>query len=184
MTVLEDRPATALLVIDVQEDVMSGVWQPGEVIGRIMKLVKRARAEGAPVVWVQHEDEDMFPGTPGWQIVEELAPVAGEPVVANRFRSSFEGTDLDSVLAGLSVGRLVVCGAQSDFCVRSTIHAALEKGYDVVLVADAHTTEDAAIDGVTIPAELIVAHQNCITRGYSLPGRTSDIQPHHQVRLR
>ena len=162
---------------------MAAAWQPGEVIDRVVRLVKRARAEGTPVVWVQHEDEEMPHGSPGWQIIEELAPVTGEVVVEKHFRSSFEGTPLDAALAGLGVGRLVVCGAQSDFCVRSTVHAALDRGYDVVLVSDAHTTEGAFIDGVTIPAELIVHHQNRVMRSYVLPGRTSDIAPHDQVRL-
>jgi len=177
------RPRTALLVIDVQEDVMSSAWQSPEVVSRIGALVDRARAEGTPVVWVRHEDEDMPAGSPPWQIVAALRPSAREPIVEKRFRSAFEDTDLDTVLDVLDVGRLVVCGAQSDFCVRHTIHAALEKGYDVALASDAHTTTDAEIDGVTIPAELIVAQQNLATREYVLPGRTSRIAPHDQIRL-
>jgi nicotinamidase-related amidase len=183
VTTFTDRPRSALLVIDVQEDVMAGAWQSAEVVARIGALVDRARAEGAPVVWVRHQDEDMPHGSPGWQIVAALQPSAREPIVEKRFRSAFEDTDLDTVLAVLDVGRLVVCGAQSDFCVRHTVHAALERGYDVELVSDAHTTCDAEIDGTTIPAELIVAHQNAATRGYALPSRTSDIATHDQIRL-
>ena len=183
MTRFADRPGTALLVIDVQEDVMSSAWQSPEVVSRIGALVDRARAEGTPVVWVRHEDEDMPACSPSWQIVAALRPSARESIVEKRFRSAFEGTDLDTVFDVLDVGRLVVCGAQSDFCVRHTIHAALEKGYDVALASDAHTTTDAEIDGVTIPAELIVAQQNLATREYVLPGRTSHIAPHDQIRL-
>jgi nicotinamidase-related amidase len=183
MTALVGRPNTALLVVDVQQLILPDLWHGPEVVARIGALVDRARAEGTPMVWIQHEGPGIQRGSKGWQIVAELCPADGEPVVAKRFRSSFEETELDAVLARLAVGRLVVCGAQSDFCVRHTVHAALERGYDVVLVADAHTTEDAEIDGVRIPAELIVAHQNRATRGYALPGRTSDIALHDEVRL-
>ena len=183
VTSFTDRPRTALLVIDVQEDVMSSAWQAAEVVARIGALVDRARAEGTPVVWVRHQDDYMPPDSQPWQIVAALHPSAREPIVEKRFRSAFEGTDLEAVLGVLDVGRLVVCGAQSDFCVRHTIHAALEKGYDVALASDVHTTTDAEIDGLTIPAELIVAHQNSATREYALPGRTSRIAPHDQIRV-
>jgi len=183
VTSFTDRHRTALLVIDVQEDVMAGAWQSTEVVARIAALVDRARTAGTPVVWVRHQDDYLRPDSPPWQIVAALHPSAREPIVEKRFRSAFEDTDLEPVLDLLDVGRLVVCGAQSDFCVRHTIHAALEKGYDVALASDAHTTTDAEIDGVTIPAELIVAQQNNATREYALPGRASSIATHDQIRV-
>ena len=61
------------------------------------------------------------------------------------FPDSFEDTDLEEVLAKAGVGRLVVAGAQTDECIRSTIHGAFARGYDVTLVGDAQAVP--AVDG-------------------------------------
>ena len=142
MSLFEDRTRTALLVIDVQNDVVTGAPDRDGVVARIADLVERARAAGAPVVWVQHSDAGLPRDSEGWRYVPELAAVmdgAGEPVVHKSYGDSFEDTELEQVLADAGVGSLVVAGAQSDMCIRSTLHGALVRGYDAVLVADAHT---------------------------------------------
>src|SRR6478735_7612878 len=123
MTTLENRPNTALLVVDVQN-----------------AALERARREGVPVIWVQHSDEQLARGSDAWQIVSELTPGDAEPLVEKNYGDSFEDTHLETVLSGLGVGRLVVVGAQTDACVRSTLHGAFARGYDATLVSDAHTT--------------------------------------------
>ena len=144
MTTLDGRPNTALLIVDVQVDVVSGAWDRDGVIARINTLVDKARAEQVPVVWVQHSDDNMPSDTDGWQLVPELSPGEAEPLVHKRYGDSFEDTDLESLLSERRVGRVVVAGAQTDACIRSTLHGALVRGYDVTLVEDAHTTEDLA----------------------------------------
>lgn len=134
MTTLPDRPRTALLVIDVQNRVMTGAHDRDRVIANISRLVDKARAEDVPVVWVQHSDDQLARDTDGWQYVPELVPGASEPVVHKRYGDSFEDTDLEDVLAARGVGQLVVAGAQTDACIRSTIHGAITRGYDVTLV--------------------------------------------------
>ncbi|MFJ3304359.1 cysteine hydrolase family protein [Streptomyces sp. NPDC086549] len=171
MTTLPDRPNTGLLIIDVQ----NGVVGPGspnrdEVIANINTLIGKARAEDVPVVWVQHQDEELVPGSESWEYVPELKRLDTEPLVHKTYRDSFEDTDLESVLAERGVGRLVVTGAQSDFCVRSTLHAALVRGYDATLVADAHTTEDLTEYGAPAP-EQVIAHTNLYWSGQHAPGR-------------
>jgi len=171
MTTLTDRPHTALLVIDVQNGVVTGAIRRDEVVANINSLVARARAEGVPVVWIQHSDEDeLTEGSEAWEYVPELVRDDKEPLVHKRYGDSFEATELESVLAERGVGRLVVAGAQTDACIRSTLHGAITRGYDAVLVADAHTTEDLSSYGAP-PPELVIAHTNLYWKFQTAPGR-------------
>jgi nicotinamidase-related amidase len=170
VTTLADRPATALLVIDVQNGVMAGTHNRAGVIETIRALVEQARATRTPVVWVQHSDDDLPRGSENWQYVPELVRGDGEALVHKSHGDSFEDTDLEAVLAGAGVGRLVVCGAQTDQCIRSTIHGAFVRGYDVTLVADAHTTEDFTEFGAP-PPDQVIAHTNLYWQYHSAPGR-------------
>ena len=143
MTTLANRPNTALVVIDVQNGIVTGTHDRDAVVANIAALVKKARSEQVPVVWVQHQDEKNLPhGSDGWLIVPELSPSDTEPLVPKTYADSFEDTTLENVLANLGIGRLVVTGAQTDECIRSTLHGAIARGYDATLVSDAHTTED------------------------------------------
>lgn len=172
MSTLSDRPNTALLVIDVQNGVMQGAPRRDQVIANINTLVDRARAENVPVVWVQHSDEDLPRDSQVWEYVPELQRDDAEPLVHKSYGDSFEDTTLESVLAEMGVGRLVVTGAQTDACIRSTIHGAFARGYDVTLVGDAHTTEDLTAYGAP-PPEQVIAHTNLYWKHQSAPGRTA-----------
>jgi len=170
MTTLTDRPNTALLVIDVQNDVVAGAHERDAVVATIASLVDRARAGNVPVVWVQHSSEGLPQGSDGWQYVPELPQQASEPVVHKRYGDSFEDTVLESVLADRKVGHLIVAGAQTDECIRSTLHGAIVRGYDATLVGDAHTTEDLTEWGAPSPA-LVIAHTNLYWGNHTAPGR-------------
>src|SRR5919206_444226 len=135
MTTFENRPNTALLVVDVQNGVVEGAHERDAVVGNVGGLVEKARREGIPVVWVQHNDEHLERGSDDWRIVPELTRDEAEPLVEKSYGDSFEDTDLEDVLSGLGVGRLVVVGAQTDACIRSTLHGAFTRGYDTVLMA-------------------------------------------------
>ena len=172
MTTLQDRPNIALIVIDVQNGVVAGNYERDAVVATIGGLVDKARQEGTPVIWVQHSDANLELGSDGWQIVPELKPAAGDPLVQKNYGDSFEDTTLESVLAGLRVGRLVVTGAQTDACIRCTLHGAFTRGYDVTLVGDAHTTEDLTSEGAPAP-EQVIAHTNLYWRYQAAPGRTA-----------
>lgn len=171
MTTLANRPSTALIVIDVQVGVVTDSHQRDAVVSNIAGLVDKARAEQVPVVWVQHSDENLVKGSDAWQWAPELVPAEGEPLVHKNWGDSFDGTDLETVLAGLNVGRLVVTGAQTDACIRSTLHGAIVRGYDATLVGDAHTTEDLSKWGAPAP-ELVIAHTNLYWAHHVAPGRT------------
>ncbi|GIG34914.1 cysteine hydrolase family protein [Cellulomonas pakistanensis] len=173
---------TALLVIDLQTGVLDGCVDAAGVVARTAALVDRARAEGVPVVWVQ--DHGDFPeDSPGWHLAPPLAPRPDEPLVRKEYRDAFAGTDLPGILADLGTTHLVVAGAQSDYCIRTTTQAAAVRGFDVTLVSDAHTTTDAEHDGVRISGEQIVAHTTMYFRGLRYPGRRYAAEPHDRVAL-
>lgn len=160
------------MVIDVQNDVVADAVDRDRVVATIAALVERARAEDVPVVWVQHSDEGLPRGSEGWRCVPEPAPGEAEALVHKNYGDSFEATDLEERLAERGVGRLVVTGAQTDACIRSTLHGAFARGYDATPVSDAHTTNDRTAYGAPPPAQ-VIAHTNLYWRFQAAPGRTA-----------
>ena len=171
MTTLDNRPNSALLVVDVQNGVVADAHNRDAVVANVSRLVDQARAQQVPVVWVQDSLEGST-GSDEWQIVPELSPDEAEPLVHKDYGDSFEATELESVLAGLGIGRLIVVGAQTDMCIRSTLHGALTRGYDTTLVADAHTTEDLTAWGAP-PPDQVISHTNMYWGAQTAPGRTA-----------
>lgn len=169
------RPNSALLVIDVQNQVVEGAFNRGAVIVNIKNAVHKARAAGVPVVWIQHSDDWMTIGSEDWKIVPELMPLDSEIKVGKLYRNSFEATDLEDVLAALNVGHIYACGAQTNNCVRHTGHGALDRGYDVTLIEDAHTTTDYKFEGQSVSAEVLVDDLNASFTEYELPGRKANV---------
>ena len=174
MSRFADRPNTALMVIDVQNGVVENAHDRDKVIANIRSLVEKARASQVPVVWVQHSDEELAKDSDEWRYVPELVREDGEPLVHKHYGDSFEDTDLESVLAERGVGRLLVTGAQTDECVRSTLHGAFVRGPDTTLVGDAHTTEDLSEWGAP-PPDKVIDHTNLYWRYHSGPGRTAGV---------
>lgn len=172
MTTLENRPNTALLVVDVQNGVVGEAYERDAVVANIAALVDKARAADVDVVWVQHNDEDLKRGSESWQYVPELKRLDSEPLVQKEYGDSFEDTELESILAARGVGQLIVSGAQTDACIRSTLHGAIVRGYDAKLVSDAHTTEDQSQWGAPPPDE-VIAHTNLYWNYHTAPGRTA-----------
>jgi nicotinamidase-related amidase len=172
MTTLENRPKTALLVIDVQKGVVEEAHERDMVVANIGSLVEKARQEHVPVVWVQHTDKGLASGSDEWRIVPELTPSEAEPHVEKSYGDSFEDTTLETVLSDLGVGRLVVVGAETDACIRSTLHGAFVRGYDATLVKDAHTTSDQTEWGAP-PPDQVIAHTNLYWTYQRAPGRTA-----------
>lgn len=172
MTSLADRPNTALLVIDVQNGVAAGAYNLASVIRNINFAIDKARAAGVPVIWVQHSDDELVLESEAWQIVPELTRVEGEHKVRKTFRSSFEATDLEEILSSLAVGHLVITGMQTNNCVRHTTHSAMDLGYDVTILGDAHSTTGYEWNGHVVSAEAVVHEFNDNFYGtQQLPGR-------------
>ena len=172
MTTLENRPNTVLLVVDVQNGVVDGAQERDAVVANVGRLVEKARRERVPVVWAQHSDEGLARESDEWRIVPELTPDDAEPLIEKSYGDCFEDTGLEAVLAGIGVGRLFVVGAETDACIRSTLHGALVRGYDATLVSDAHTTGDQTTWGAPPPGQ-VIAHTNLYWTYQTAPGRTA-----------
>jgi nicotinamidase-related amidase len=180
MTTLKDRSTTALLVIDVQNGVVADAHNRDEVIANINMLVDKARGEDVPVIWVQHSSDDLPLDSENWQYVAELQRRDSEPLVHKLYGDSFEDTNLEDLLAERGVARLVVSGAQTDACIRSTLHGGFTRGYDVTLVSDAHTTEDLSQYGAPTP-DKVIAHTNLYWEYQEAPGRRGGAVPTAEV---
>ena len=165
-----------LLVVDVQVGVVHDAWEAPRVIGNIARAVERARAAGVPVVWVQHTNEELPTGSAAWQWVPELVPAEGEALIPKQFNSSFEQTTLDDELARLGAAHIVLAGAATNWCIRATAYGALDRGYDLTLVQDAHTTDTMQLDGgMRIEAAQVVQELNIAMTWLSYPGRRNGI---------
>ena len=139
----------ALLVIDVQRALFERVPRPfeaDEVVDRINALTARARDGGTPVVFIQHETSRgrLAFEADGWQLASRLVVAEGDVRVRKTTPDSFLRTNLGELLEGWGTEHLVICGYASEYCVDSTTRRALALGFPVTLVADAHTTHDAA----------------------------------------
>jgi nicotinamidase-related amidase len=172
MTTLANRLNTALLVIDVQNGVVKDAYERNLVVANVSSLIEKARLERVPVVWVQHSSEQLPRGSNDWQIVAELTRNDAEPLIEKLYGDAFENTNLETVLSRFGIGRLIVVGAETDACIRSTLHGAFVRGYDATLVSDAHTTGDHTAWGAP-PPDQVIAHTNLYWRYQTAPGRTA-----------
>lgn len=172
----------ALVVVDVQVDVVANAWERDRIVANVALAVRRARDAGVVVVWVQHDDAELKYDTPGWAWVPELSPLPTESLVRKHFNSAFEGTELDSLLDGLGVAHVFLAGAATNWCIRATAYAALERGFDVTLLSDAHTTEDMVLSsGRVIEAQSVVDDLNIALRWLAYPGRANAAVPTAEV---
>ena len=172
MATIREGNKPALLVVDVQVGVMAEAWDAARVAGNVAHTVERARAAGVPVIWVQHSGDDLPRDSAAWQWVPELVPAEGETLIHKRFNSSFEQTALDEELARLGATHIVLAGASSNWCIRATAYGALERGYDLTLVKDAHSTGTMQLeDGTRIEAAAVVSELNIAMTWLDYPGR-------------
>lgn len=172
MASIREGNKPVLLVVDVQVGVVKGAWESERIVGNVALAVERARAQGAPVIWVQHADEDLVHGSPEWQWAPELVPASGEPLIPKNFNSSFENTSLDADLAKLGATHIVLAGCATNWCIRATAYGALERGYDLTLVKDAHTTKTMELEnGVKLDAATLIQDLNIAMTWLSYPGR-------------
>jgi len=163
-----------LLIVDVQAGVMTDAWDATQIVKNVSRAVERARAGGVPVMWVQHSDDDLRYGSPEWKWVPELVPAEGESLIHKHFNSSFEQTSLEDELAKRGATHIALAGAATNWCIRATAYGALDRGYDVTLIRDAHTTGTMELDnGIRIEAPRVVDELNIAMKWLSYPGRTN-----------
>lgn len=182
MAKIREGRRSVLLVVDVQKGVVAQAWDAARIVGNVARAVTRARDAGVPVLWVQHDDEQLVAGSDDWQWAEGLQPAPGEPCIGKHHNSAFEDTPLESQLAALGATRLVLAGCSTNWCIRATAYAALDRGYDLTLVGDAHSTGSMTLeDGRTIDAADVVAELNVAMTWVSYPGRHNDVQSSEAV---
>jgi nicotinamidase-related amidase len=175
MATIREGNKKALVVVDAQVGVIGGAWQAPRIIENIGTAVAKAREQGVPVIWVQHADDELVQGSPEWQLVPELVPAEGERRIYKQYNSSFEKTSLEEMLAELEASHIVLAGAATNWCIRATAYGALDRGYDLTLLEDAHTTEEnvAFKDGINVEAPNVVRELNMVINWVSYPGRTN-----------
>lgn len=184
MATIREGQRSVLLVVDMQVGVVAPAWEAERAVANAALVVRRAREAGVPVIWVQHHDEELPQGSAAWQWVPSLAPQEGELRVHKQHNSAFEATPLEAELARLGVTHLVLAGAATNWCIRATAYAALERGYDLTLVGDAHTTRDTPLEnGQVLSAQGMVNDLNLAMAWLSYPGRRNAVLPAAQVKF-
>jgi nicotinamidase-related amidase len=174
MAIIRAGHRRVLLVVDAQAGIVGGCWEADRVVGNIARAVGRARAQGARVLWVQHSDDELAIGSAPWQLAWGLVPATGEPVIHKVFNSPFEETALEHELARFGATHIVLAGAMTNWCIRATAHAALEHGYDLTLLKDAHTTGTISFeDGSRLEAKAVIDELNLAMTWMSYPGRST-----------
>ncbi|WP_395706889.1 isochorismatase family protein [Casimicrobium huifangae] len=182
MATVRSGDKMALMVVDVQAGVMQECANAAQTIANVARTVERARAAQVPVIWVQHESDELKRDSDAWQWVPALVPAAGEARVYKQFNSSFEQTNTDELLEQAGVSHIVLAGAQSNWCIRATAYGALERGYDLTLVKDAHTTSDLDLgNGTRIDAATIVRDLNVTMKWLQYPGRRNAVAAAEEV---
>jgi nicotinamidase-related amidase len=182
MATVREGNTAVLLVVDVQVGVMGEMWDAERVIKQVARAVDRAREQGVPVVWVQHSDDELPYGSPEWEWVPELVPAEGELRIYKNFNSSFEQTVLEEELAKLGATHVALAGVATNWCIRATAYGALDLGYDVTLIEDAHTTGSMELDnGTKIEAWNVIDELNVCMTWVSYPGRTNGTATAEQV---
>lgn len=174
MATVRNGNKSVLLVVDVQNGVMSEAWDAPRVVKNVSRAVERARAQGVPVIWVQHSSDELPRGSAPWQWVPELVPAKDEALIHKQFNSSFEETTLEDELARLEATHIALAGAATNWCIRATAYGALDRGYDLTLIKDAHTTGTMALgNGTIIEASDVVEELNVAMTWLSYPGRAN-----------
>ncbi len=182
MATVREGNKGVLIVVDVQVGVVREAFEAPRIVGNVARAVERARAAGVPVLWVQHADDELVRGSPEWAWAPALVPRPGEPLVHKQFNSAFEQTTLDEHLAELGAAHIVLAGAASNWCIRATAYGALERGYDLTLVSDAHTTGTMVLDnGETVEAAGVIRELNIAMTWLSYPGRRNAVATAEQV---
>ncbi|RZI49213.1 cysteine hydrolase family protein [Lactococcus kimchii] len=136
------KTADILLVIDVQKGVCEGIFRRSEWLSQINQRIAAYRAAEKPICFIQHNEIGLEKGTSDWELVPELAVQTGDYFVNKTHANGFYKTELQNLLAELSVKSIEYCGAQTEFCVNTTVVFAHGLAYENVMCHGATSTFD------------------------------------------
>jgi nicotinamidase-related amidase len=156
-------PKKALVVIDVQNiffaDGKYQLYQAEEVTEKINCLIKNARQNDVPLIFVRHQDEKYMQfGSDIWQIYDGLDARKSDFYIEKKTPDSFFETSLQELLAANQIEEIYLCGMQTDYCIDTTCRSAFGKKIKAFLIEDAHSTFQTG----ELKAEQIIKHHNKI----------------------
>jgi len=157
----------ALLVIDVQQAIITGCYRDKEVLDAINHAAERIRSRNGLVIYIQHchsSYEPMKKGNSGWQLHPSLTIKENDLFVEKTASDSFYRTDLEALLRDRGVDHLFITGLQTEYCVDASCRSALSKDFEVTLVSDGHTTGHAFLK-----AQQTIEHHNNVLSNLAHP---------------
>jgi len=176
----------ALIIIDMQQAAFDPAAAPKHdaagTIKRIRDLAASVRSNGGAVIFIQHDGPpgDPFqPGQPGWRLLPDLDVGATDTIVRKKSCDAFLDTTLEDTLRAQSIGRLIVTGWATDYCVDTTIRAALARSLPTVVPSDGHTCADRP----HLPAPKVIEHHNAVWADFIAPNGPAVVQPCAALRL-
>lgn len=173
----------ALLIIDMQQGSFTpptARFDTAGLVDRLNRLASVVRAAGGVVVFIQHDGppgDAHHPDQPGWRLLPELDARAEDPVMRKHACDAFLGTSLEALLTAQAVGRLIVTGCATDYCVDTTVRSALARSYPTIVPSDGHTTADRP----HLPAVKIIEHHNAIWADFIAPNGPACVLPCHSL---
>ncbi|CAN5219854.1 cysteine hydrolase family protein [soil metagenome] len=175
----------ALIVIDMQQ----GSFGPATprhdaagLVGRLNLLADEVRAGGGAVVFIQHDGplgDPHHPDAPGWCLLPDLRVRPDDTIICKQSCDAFLQTSLDDFLRARAIGRLIVTGCATDYCVDTTVRSALGRGLPTIVPSDGHTTTDRP----HLPAPRIIEHHNAIWADFLAPRGPALVRPCAALRL-
>ena len=158
------KPEKALLIIDMQKGSFTAQtprFDAEGVMSRINRLAQLFREFDLPVIFVQHDGTgtgEFEKNTTEWELLDELVIAPSDILIDKYANNVFYQSELQSKLSALGSEELYITGCATDFCVESTIQAALSKDYHIVVVEDGHTTGERP----HLSAEKVIGHYNWV----------------------
>lgn len=173
----QNQSRMGLLVVDVQNGVIQSFYKKEQVVENIRLMLSKARAASVPIIWVQHSSEELIKDTNEWKIEASLTPGMDDYFIEKFFNSAYERTTLNALIKQLDLSKIVLVGAATNWCIRATVYATLERGYDLCLISDAHTTESLDYgNGHVIEAKDIILELNTTVKWLEYPDRVNEIK--------
>jgi nicotinamidase-related amidase len=158
-----------IIVIDLQMGMFGGVREPPihdsvALVGRVRAILDWARRGGRKVAFVRHDGppgDPLSPGGPGWPVYPALGQAEDELTFAKSVGDAFSNAALAEWVAREGADEVVLLGAQTDHCVAATVKGAMEAGFRVTVVSDAHSTLDS---GGETAQDIIARHNAAFSR--------------------